>query len=949
MKTGIRVVVAAISVLAASGRLQAEQPVYFSVPLDELKITAGELPKAATATAPRQWRLRDAMLPRVVRTDFGEIYLEPASGQNASWTWQPLNYRDWHVVAKAAKGTDIVGRLFVPNPDFSGSVAVGFRIAAELGKADLKERFLTAKERHFQDLLNRDLPGGAWFRHQLDEVRAERLGKPSDLVTAVTPGQTQFARRRQLDETLDIFTGGKAVSENLQLDRTFVAPTGEATVAINSLQGITVAELDWKSLMKDKKPQVDPLATLLPQDQHAIFFPSFAALLMMMDEADAQGTPLLHMAETRAESAGTRELYERQLCLSATSLARLLGPKVIGSVAITGSDPYLRTGTDLAILFEARQPKVLLSYLAARHAQAMKEDAAVKRMDDKVNGVSFAAVRSNDRGVCSYVAEFGNVVIVSNSPYQLGRIAAVYHGNDASLATLPEYAFFRDRYPRGDAQESAFLILTDATIRRWCGPRWRIGSSRRTRAAAILAELQARYASSIVKREVKAADLSPMVRHTGLGDVELLPVGAQSSVYGSLRFMTPLAELDLEKVTTAEADAYRRFRDTYQNNWRAFFDPIAVRLGATATRLSGDLTVMPLIAGTEYRRFIDVTRKGEIPPDAGDSHPESMLHFIMALDHDSQIMSQANAFASTFMRELRIQPFSWVGKTVGVFFDDDPYWQDLAKAKNRDEFLRRNLHRVPIAFRADVRDALKATVFLSSLRAFVEQTAPNLTRWDSVKHGEFSYVRIAPTDRRMVGDFLPDQFAIYYGVTPEWFIVTPNEAMLKRAIDRHLQRSKGHPAQAADEKSGPPASRPPLARPWLGKNLGVQANRRTVEAFEMFVHDDYQTAMQLRAWASLPIMNEWKKLYPDRDPLEVHEQIWHARLICPGAGQYVWNEKWLTMESTAYGHPGEPKPGPAAPPALRNVSAANFGLTFENDGLRARVELERVGPTQKPK
>jgi len=47
------------------------------------------------------------------------------------------------------------------------------------------------------------------------------------------------------------------------------------------------------------------------------------------------------------------------------------------------------------------------------------------------------------------------------------------------------------------------------------------------------------------------------------------------------------------------------------------------------------------------------------------------------------------------------------------------------------------------------------------------------------------------------------------------------------------------------------------------------------------------------------------------------------------------------MESTVYGHPGEPKPGPGVPPALLDFARGAFGLTFENQGLRARVSLER--------
>jgi hypothetical protein len=63
--------------------------------------------------------------------------------------------------------------------------------------------------------------------------------------------------------------------------------------------------------------------------------------------------------------------------------------------------------------------------------------------------------------------------------------------------------------------------------------------------------------------------------------------------------------------------------------------------------------------------------------------------------------------------------------------------------------------------------------------------------------------------------------------------------------------------------------------------------------------------------------------------------------VCPGGGTYRWNEKWQTYESTEYGHPGEPKAGPTLAAGLRDIQSADFGLTFEPDGLRARGEVLR--------
>jgi len=105
-------------------------------------------------------------------------------------------------------------------------------------------------------------------------------------------------------------------------------------------------------------------------------------------------------------------------------------------------------------------------------------------------------------------------------------------------------------------------------------------------------------------------------------------------------------------------------------------------------------------------------------------------------------------------------------------------------------------------------------------------------------------------------------------------------------------------------------------------------------------HDNYQTHLQMLAWNNLPILNEWRRLYPDKDPVKLHEELWGAKLICPGGGNYVWNDKWHTMESTALGHPGEPKSGASASP-LEQLIGANLGVTFENQGLSAKAVIDR--------
>ena len=109
----------------------------------------------------------------------------------------------------------------------------------------------------------------------------------------------------------------------------------------------------------------------------------------------------------------------------------------------------------------------------------------------------------------------------------------------------------------------------------------------------------------------------------------------------------------------------------------------------------------------------------------------------------------------------------------------------------------------------------------------------------------------------------------------------------------------------------------------------------------MKIQLEYQQTMQVLSWNNLHILNEWRRRYPQHEPVELHERLWQRRLVCPGGGEYRWNEKWQTVESTVYGHPGEPRTGVSLPVALRAITHGNFGLTFEPNGLRVKVELVR--------
>ncbi|MEO2023298.1 MAG: hypothetical protein ABGX05_15865, partial [Pirellulaceae bacterium] len=620
------------------------------------------------------------------------------------------------------------------------------------------------------------------------------------------------------------------------------------------------------------------------------------------------------------------------------------GPSMINSVALTGSDPYLRTGADVAILLEAKSTALVRKFIDAQLAARGGQYKTAKSVAGELAGVSYTGMKSPDRVICSFAATLGKTVVITNSLAQLQRLIETHQGTRTALGKLSEYTFFRQRYPLGDGQETALMLISDKTIRRWCGPRWRIGSSRRTRATATMAELQASHLDALVRGEISSDLVTVDAGLPDAGVLRMLDSGVHSAVYGTLDFQTPIVELEMEHVTREEAQLYGRWRDGYQRYWSNFFDPIAVRFQVTKSKLATDVTVMPLIDNSDYRELIAVSRGVEMAADFGDIHPESILHWALAINTKSEMLQQNTNMLRLIAPQIKVNPLSWVGKGISVYVDQDSLWQDLVKAVTEaegdvedalEDFFPAELHRLPVALHVDVQSGLKLTLFLAGVRAFLESTAPGMLVWETKDYQGQPYVKISPSAeaRRNAEEF--EKLAVYYSASGKALVLTLNEALLKRSLARRSARD------AAATAGKRPAGNSPGQAAWTGKSMGLQVKQEFLKLLEYGLDEGYRNSMRRLSWSNLAILNEWKQRYPAADPVELHERFWQRRLVCPGGGKYVWNEEWRTMESTVFGHPGDPKSGKGFPDQLKQVKFGNFGVTFEESGLRARLELKR--------
>jgi hypothetical protein len=909
-------------VLAAPGGGAAPaEEVYARIPLPALELTSGELPEYVSGPWGEEQRIA-ATWPYAMLEGGGEIYFhaevhEDFAGAQLHWHLSPSSAT---VALKLDAPRDAVGTLFLPEEDGRALRRLEFRVPAASFSMEGREAFLRAKAEYYERLLARDLPGAAWFRYQ---GRSARKALGEELRTPPWRRRASGALATgDLDETFELFGGGRAIAENLQLDRELpFGAESASTVDIASIAGVETAAYDWTKEIAGLEPELDPLAPFIPADQYAAFFPSVEALSRTLDELEEMGNPVLSLAERRAENARTRERYQRQLCLPIDDPASPLRRIPITQIAVTGTDPFYRTGTDVTVLFATPQADELFAFLKQGIEAARRSTPSATALQVSAQEANSAAgVFTPDRELSCRVQQLSdNVLLVSNRMRDWSIRAVAGSVEIETLADAPEYVFFRDRYRRDEQGEEGLLVLTDAALRRWVGPRLRIGASRRTQAAAWLADAQC------AKLAFDSGDTEAVLPR-GLPDGSELvwnDDGARSERWGTTTFLTPIAELDLVRVTPAERDSYERFRQRYQGGWRAWFDPIAVRLVRRGSALEADVTVRPLIGGSDYREWMDVVGEARLAPDACDPHAGALGQFAMALDTRSQ---QAR-FVSSLLVGAGPEPLEdaldWIGGGLGVYAEpDDELMAGWRAAKSQDEedlWLEEHLGQLPLALHVESKSPVKLALFMTSLRALVEQSAPDLLRWSTQERDGHSLVEV----RASIGDA---PFSIWYATLPEALIVTLREDVLLAAIQRTEARRAGTPE---------------ATRTWQGESLALRLDGALLRWIRDLMREETLLASQSIAWSTLPILREYRQRFPERDPFALHAALFGVHLEDPAGGPYFWDGRWSSYSSSLYGHPGAPIEGPSWPLALERLQEIDFGVTFESDGLRARAALRR--------
>ncbi|MCL1865271.1 MAG: hypothetical protein FWF73_05610 [Spirochaetes bacterium] len=330
----------------------------------------------------------------------------------------------------------------------------------------------------------------------------------------------------------------------------------------------------------ESKVKVEPIAMRVPQECFYLRFGSFSAFLEARDFLDRWGTILRSTLSSRSADYAMAKRIERQLALKETALSRYFGSSVIKDVAIIGTDTFLREGAAIGILFEAKSNTLLKNQLDSLRSDVLKENPSVKESSVTINGRTISLLSSTGNEVRSFYVQDGDFHLVTTSSRIVQAFLATKTSNQ-SLGSLKEFRYARSQIDF--SEKGIFIYMSDPFFRNLVSPAYRVEMTRRSGSIAELqmlslarlAALQEGIASPSIQSLIEKGFLP---KGFGLRPDKSRPTleedgAAADSKRGALGSFIPVPDVTIDKITSAEAEAYKDFANAYSGIWTNM-DPV---------------------------------------------------------------------------------------------------------------------------------------------------------------------------------------------------------------------------------------------------------------------------------------------------------------------------------------------------------------------------------------
>ncbi|OHD12312.1 MAG: hypothetical protein A2Y41_07745 [Spirochaetes bacterium GWB1_36_13] len=771
----------------------------------------------------------------------------------------------------------------------------------------------------------------------------------SDGITPRNFQENESYRQRESIDFFSLFSGGLAIRESLQIDTIEQSTKEEKIISIKTLEGPVIDSHPFEKMVKGKKFQFSDLARLIPEDFYYLQAQSLKKALEIADYITEKGTAVYKKYNIVSVDYHIKEKIMNQLALKENKAARIFYDSVIDEMAITGSDPFFRNGTDITLIFKLKN-KIIFKTMVESYRKDFIKDFQAEKKEIQVEKWKADFIFTPDRKIYSYFMELDdNRVIISNSFNALKKVAETYLNKQKSMADAKDFQYMQSLYFEDQTIKDITLYLSDSFIRYLVSPELRIKESRRMAEALRLSvmerlslfyyQLTEKKPDSVLKT-LKAVIPDTREAEKYFNNISLENNGftAVSSEYGRNGWLVPNIDTQISLVSEKEAENYKKFVDNYSNYWKDFFDPIGIQFNFNDEKIHIVTQILPLINLSIY----DSLQKtlGGFPVILSDSFSIKNEIFKIAFKLTQEMKKE---IASDFPDYQKYLPL--LGDSVSlhlldthtmVDFDSQKFlgqiFSSSSSALNTDylgiAFLAWSFfHPIRLSIPLNGSEASKKMEtlidhFLQNLNSLYPYSYFYLS-WDF-----YSYLYQGKKIRVMKMNFFNIFSLRYYILVDQELHITTTENYMKSLVDALVIRDT--PKKA---------------------NLTEGNVLLSIRPSAMDQEKSVFTANMMEAYAGASFKNHTtlelvKIMFPDAENLSQKAfEVFGFEPVCPVKGNYIFNEEKNEIESSVFGSKNNPLFNKDYIDAylektIYKIQAMKISLEFTKDGIKTHIIVE---------
>jgi len=821
-------------------------------------------------------------------------------------------------------------------------------------------RYVAAQAEECEHVLRRD--PHATFPQFVRLLASRRADVPLLEPGVVQPRWMRMARRPA--DLYSITTGALAVQETLQLEQMaepYRAAGEKREHPVGALEGVRVPTHPFEKMLEGRRPVLSEISAAVPNDFYYCRFRRLDDLLCMFDFMEQWGNHFLRTYAVCARDDHLADKYVGQMLLDTGPVTRELFRQVIGEMAVVGSDPFFRSGTDVTIIIRTARQAALEAYMGrkVRAAARLRPDLDEETLDWL--GVTLRVARTPDGAVSSIYGHADGFAVIGNSLPAVKRVVSALRGETPSLDEALDFRYIRTIYPSDAAEEDGFIYMSEAFLRNIIGPRLKIKEQRRIRCAGALRMVEHAALLFELEQRRRPRSMSKLEDSGYLPELSLVcPDGGQYSfdpqhraavcgVHNRLPHLTPHVETAVELVTTRERRDYNAFAWRYDSHWRTYFDPIAVRIGL-GTPMTFETQILPLVDNTTYNQFRQWIGGEGIGLSGPDVLPGTVLAFgtranLRAMLGDGKLAHAADARLGGDTVEALTRAFE---PAVFLMIQDGEPLYRFDFTDYAGEVLRWRMEgglvalpalaglQLPTYAALKIKDQGAFEQFLSGVHSYVADRAAEKQFGRFAVHVDLAElpprrdVRIYQVGVRLFAF----EARCFYAAVGEYFYVANRMELLQRLIDAH----------AEGDGEGRPAAVGNCMIRFLPGNW--QQGRRDMALA-------WEARSRQACYGNFPSIRPLLGVISDGAPLsDVSEGGGRRTYFCPDGGAYSLSQGRASC--SVHGHPDAPLQPDAPRESSRMAAlldscqevAATFSFTEHGVSTKVCVTVSGAGAAQ---